>query len=170
MSAPAETLRTHLDYTAWATRRLLDAAVALTPEEWTRDFGTADRSVLGTLTHVFGADRIWLARIRGGPPEHFRRPEGYEADRLAAEWRGVLAEWRDWAAPLTDEAVLARCRYTDMKGRPWVSPLWQIVLHVVTHGTHPRGQVAGFLRSLGKVPPNLDLIAYYREKDPGQVG
>jgi len=36
------------------------------------------------------------------------------------------------------------------------------VLHVVNHGTHHRGQAAGFLRAMGYVPPPLDLIAYYR--------
>jgi uncharacterized damage-inducible protein DinB len=37
------------------------------------------------------------------------------------------------------------------------------LLHVVNHGTHHRGQVAGFLRSMGRKPPVLDLIAYYRQ-------
>jgi uncharacterized damage-inducible protein DinB len=44
------------------------------------------------------------------------------------------------------------------------------VLHVVNHGTHHRGQVAGFLRTMGHAPPALDLIAYYREIDPSQAG
>jgi uncharacterized damage-inducible protein DinB len=34
---------------------------------------------------------------------------------------------------------------------------------VVNHGTHHRGQVSGFLRSMGHTPPALDLIAYYRQ-------
>jgi uncharacterized damage-inducible protein DinB len=33
----------------------------------------------------------------------------------------------------------------------------------VNHGTHHRGQVAGFLRAMGKAPPPLDLMAFYRE-------
>ena len=40
-------------------------------------------------------------------------------------------------------------------------PAWQIVMHVVNHGTHHRGAVSGFLRAMGKTPPKLDLIAYY---------
>ena len=35
---------------------------------------------------------------------------------------------------------------TDTKGRPWKQPLWQVVQHMVNHGTHHRGQVSGFLR------------------------
>jgi uncharacterized damage-inducible protein DinB len=155
----ADTLRTHLAYTSWATNRLLDAAGELSSEELERDFGTADKSVLGTLTHIFAADRVWLARIHGRPPEV---PKGYDLPRLSAEWNALLASWSKWAAALADESVTERISYKDLKGNPWISPVWQIVLHVVNHGTHHRGQVAGFLRSMGHVPPPLDLIAYYR--------
>ena len=54
--------------------------------------------------------------------------------------------------------------YTSLAGLSFQTPLWQIVLHVVNHGTHHRGQVSGFLRRMGVVPPPLDLIAYYREQ------
>jgi len=50
-----------------------------------------------------------------------------------------------------------------MKGRVWRQPLWQLVFHVVNHGTHHRGQTAGFLRALGRIPPALDMTVYYRE-------
>jgi len=52
--------------------------------------------------------------------------------------------------------------YSDMSGNPWKQPLWQLILHVVNHGTHHRGQVSGFLRAMGHVPPKLDLVNYYR--------
>jgi len=157
--ADPETLRTHLRYTEWATNRLLEAAGKISPNELERDFGTADKSVLGTLTHIFAADRVWLARIEGKPPEV---PSGYDLGRLASEWSDLFARWHRWAAGLTAESVEQSVSYRDLKGNPWISPIWQIVLHVVNHGTHHRGQVAGFLRSMGQAPPPLDLIAYYR--------
>ena len=54
--------------------------------------------------------------------------------------------------------------YKDLKGNPYTTPYWQIILHVVNHGTHHCGQVSGFQRSLGHAPPPLDLMAYYRER------
>jgi len=157
--ADPETLRTHLRYTEWATNRLLEAAGKISPNELERDFGTADKSVLGTLTHIFAADRVWLARIEGNPPEV---PSGYDLGRLASEWNDLFAHWHRWAAGLAAESAEQSVSYRDLKGNPWISPIWQIVLHVVNHGTHHRGQVAGFLRSMGQAPPPLDLIAYYR--------
>ena len=160
MSVPPETLRTHLVYTQWATNRLLAAARELSADELSRDFGTADKSVLGTLTHVFAADRVWLARIQGEPQE---RTGPYELDRLDADWTELYRRWHSWAAALDEAGAAERLSYRDLKGTPWVSPIWQIVLHVVNHGTHHRGQVSGFLRSMGRTPPALDLIAYYRQ-------
>ena len=64
---------------------------------------------------------------------------------------------------LTDDSLAGICAYQDTRGNSYSSPLWQIVLHVVNHGTHHRGQVSGFLRTMGKVPPPLDLMAFYRE-------
>src|ERR1700734_503822 len=125
MPVSVDTLRLQLDYSAWATQRLLDVAAKLSPEELTRDFKTADKSVLDTLVHVYAADRLWL---------------------------------RDFS----DDDVLRVISYQDTKGRPYSQSAWQIILHLVNHGTHHRGQVSGFLRAMGHTPPPLDLIAYYR--------
>ena len=162
MTVSAETLRIHLDYTAWAASRLLAAAAQVSPEELTRDFGTADKSVVGTLAHVFAADRVWIGRIQGRAPAKFITDEERDLSVLQSEWPAVLRSWQEWAAGLTDENVTQVASYHDLKGNAWTTPRWKIVLHVVNHGTHHRGQVSGFLRTMGHKPPPLDLIAYYR--------
>jgi uncharacterized damage-inducible protein DinB len=163
MAISSDTLRLHLDYSAWASNRLLSVAATLTPEELTRDFKTSDKNVLDTLVHVFAADRIWLSRIRGSAPTTFINPEDRQLAVLQNAWPALQQQWKQWAVPLTDHDVPAKIAYRDLKGNPWEQPLWQIVLHVVNHGTHHRGQASGFLRAMGHPPPALDLIAFYRE-------
>lgn len=162
MSVTIDTLRIHLDYTAWATGRLLDASAKLTDEEMTRDFGTADRCVRDTLAHIFAADRVWLTRVQGQPPATFLSAEEKNFEMLKTEWPALLERWKAWLAPLTDADAGAKIAYKDLRGNAYQQPLWQILLHVVNHGSHHRGQVAGFLRAMGHTPPLLDLIAYYR--------
>jgi uncharacterized damage-inducible protein DinB len=164
MHVTPETLRQHIDYTAWASNRMLEAAAALPPGELAHDFGTADKTVLGTLLHIYGADWAWIERLDGRSPTS--RP--YAADAtlatLQTEWPRIWTRWRDYAAALTPDSADAEIAYTTFKGDAFRSPAWQIVLHVVTHATHHRGQAVGFLRSMGKTPPVLDLMAFYRQR------
>ncbi len=170
MSVSIATLKMHLNYHEWAGARLLDAAAQLSDEELDRDFGTADKSVVGTLGHVFAADRIWFERVQGAVKstrlDDFERTLAY----LRVEWPAVLERWKEWGAALTEEGALRELSYVDLKGNAWKSPLWQVVLHVVNHGTHHRGAVSGFLRSMGKTPPVLDLMAYYRAQGATAAG
>ena len=165
MFVPAEVLRSHIGYTAWASGLLVEAAGGLTGEEPTRDFGTADKSVLGTLVHVFAADRLWLARLKGEPLNTYPTEADYQPTVLQNDWPPLYQRWKEWADGPTDEAAQAEVSYSDMRGNPWRQPLGQLVLHVVNHGTHHRGQVSGFLRAMGHVPPKLDLVSYYRNRD-----
>lgn len=153
-----------LAYSAWSSRRLVEAAAQLPFEQLTRDFGTADKSVLGTLVHIFAADRIWFARVAGIVPTTFISDADYHLPVLQNEWPQVHQKWQGWAAGLTDEAAVGDLSYADMRGNRWQQPIWQVVLHVVNHGTHHRGQAAGFLRSMGQAPPPIDMTVFYRAR------
>ena len=168
MVVSAEVLRSHIGYTAWASGLLVEAAGGLTQEELIRDLGTADKSVLGTLVHVFGADRLWLARLKGETVHTYLADADYHLAALQNDWPALYQRWKEWADGLTDEAARAELSYADMRGNPWRQPLGQLVLHVVNHGTHHREQVSGFLRAMGHVPPKLDLVSYYRETQASQ--
>jgi len=163
MAVSVDVLCTHMDYTAWASQHLVQAASRLSPEELARDFGTADRSVLDTLVHIYAADRVWLSRLSGSPHPGFITDADRSLAVLQNDWPALHQRWKQWTAGLTEEQISAPLAYTDMSGRHWNQPVWQLVLHVVNHATHHRGQVSGFLRTMGHVPPSIDLVYYYRE-------
>ena len=165
MNVSPEVLRTHIDYTNWATNRLLQQAARLSQDELTRDFGTADKSVLGTLVHIFVSDRLWLNRLKSEPYQ-----SAAEADRtfdaLQVKWPVLQEHWKVFGAGLTDESVDASVAYSDLRGNRWNQPLWQLLLHIVNHAAHHRGQISGFLRAMGHAPEPLDLVAFYRQMGP----
>ena len=139
---------------------MVRAVEQIPAEQLTHDFQTADRTILSTLAHVYAADRVWLRRILGEPVTGFISEEDHRLCVLQQDWPVILSRWQEWARTLKDPTALVQ--FIDRTGNPFRSQTWEIVLHVVNHGTHHRGQVAGFLRTLGHTPPPLDLIRYYR--------
>ncbi len=160
MPVTTQALKHHLEYSAWANARLLSSIRQLPEAQLKHDFGTADRSILGTFGHIYGAEKIWLERVSGQPPVWHGAPP---LEELICALPELAGRWVAWAATLGPEDPERPIAYHDMKGNPHREPLWQILLHVVNHSTHHRGQVAGFLRSLGHIPPPLDFIAFVRE-------
>ncbi len=156
-------LESHLRYTAWASGRLLEAATELNDNELNHDFKTADKNVLLTLAHCFAADRAWFHRVDGTPRANFLTDEDRNLQALQSEWPKYWQRWLELLAGETDDSLARIITFIDLKGKQHQQPLWQIILHMVNHATHHRGQVSGFLRALGKVPPQLDLIFYYRQ-------
>ncbi|HZO83672.1 MAG TPA: DinB family protein [Verrucomicrobiae bacterium] len=154
----------HLQYTAWATSRLLKAANTIAPDQLLHDFKTSDRSIVGTLAHVFAADRIWLDRVTGRQRAAFIEDRDRDLKVLCDEWPKLHIAWREWLASYSRHLNSDAIAYTNLKGDPFTSTATEIILHVVNHGTHHRGQVSGFLRMLGHTPPPLDLIAFYRSE------
>ena len=147
--------RTHLDYNAWASRRLLEAALALEQEQLHRDMSVSHKSIHDTLSHIHFADRIWFSRVQGVP---FQKVEPLEV-----EWPEIHRRWLEFADLLKDSDLDRIISYKDMAGNPHETPLWQIILHCVNHATLHRGQVMAMFRQLGLKPPPTDLIFYYRE-------
>ena len=165
MNVSAEVLRHHLEYTNWATNRLLSQAAQLTNEEVTHDFGTADKSVLQTLAHVYAADNLWLARVQGTAVSHLKAAD-LSFEFLQNEWPGLQDRWTTYCSGFNDDSVNNLISYSSLNGQHFTQPLWQLLLYIVNHATHHRGQASGFLRALGKAPQPLDLVAYYRQLGP----
>jgi uncharacterized damage-inducible protein DinB len=161
-----EDLSLLLDYHYWARDRMLAAVALLTPEQFTRDMGNSFRSVRDTVAHIYAADWIWCRRWQGDAPAALPGSEGFpDVDSIRAAWTELEGEVRQLVAGLDDEGAARVTEYRLFNGQPRTSPFWQMLQHVVNHGSYHRGQVTTLLRQLGAAPPkSLDLIAFYRER------
>jgi len=155
-------------YNDWANEAVLDAAEKLSPADYTRDFGQSWRSVRGILTHIMAADHVWLTRWLGESPVGLDHDE--EATPTVAAlrnaWQVVMQERRAYLHTLQAADLIAPCQYRNTKDTPYSQPLWELLTHVVNHGTDHRGHVSTTLAELGSPTVPLDLIAWVRD-NPG---
>ncbi|MEZ5317661.1 MAG: DinB family protein [Vicinamibacterales bacterium] len=155
-----------LDFHYWARDRMLEAAGRLAPEQFTSDLGSSFASVRDTIVHLYEADWIWHQRWTGTSPTGGPATGDWrDVGTVASAWRDLEAEVRAMVAGLDEAGVTREVEYRTLKGLAGRLPFWQLVQHVVNHGTYHRGQVTTMLRQLGAPPPaGTDLFTYYRER------
>jgi uncharacterized damage-inducible protein DinB len=155
-----------LDYNYWARDRLLEAVSALTPEQFTRAMGSSFSSVRDTVAHICDAELIWLSRWTGKQPAGFQPPDRIpDVSAARAEWAGIESGMRAFLRDLGPSDVDRVLEYRDLSGNLRSDVFWQMLQHVVNHGTYHRGQITTLLRQLGAQPAkSMDLIAFYRVK------
>jgi uncharacterized damage-inducible protein DinB len=61
---------------------------------------------------------------------------------------------------LTDEQVSGEIEFSWPRARPRRKALWQVVVHVVNHGTQHRAEAGDYLASCGYSPGNLDFLIF----------
>lgn len=151
----ADEIRTLYAYDRWATRRILALLPGLDPEVWSRTNVVDERGLGGILVHQLGAMQRW----RHGFMEDGQQPRPERAPLPSAEELIAMyeAEWREfdaWLPTLTDSFV----NHVE-EG----VPVWQMLVHVVNHGTQHRSEAAALLTGEGRSPGDLDLIEFADE-------
>lgn len=143
-------------YDRWATRKVLKAAGRLRKREWPAGEPIGKRHLGEILVHALGAHQRWRHGLAESPeqPRPEREPLPTVA-QLTATWEAEWAALDAWLATL-DDAWLAQ---TD-EGVPY----WQMLAHVVNHGTQHRSEAAVLLTAISHSPRDLDMIFFSEEQ------
>lgn len=141
------------DHHVWATLRIIDACLGLTPEQLERNVPGTYGTIIETVRHTVGADASYLALLSGG-----RVPEIDEATMDLAALRAAMERHGPaWSAVLEadPDPDAASIRQRD-DGSTSSAPTGIRLAQVLHHGTDHRSQVCTALTSLGIVPPEID--------------
>jgi uncharacterized damage-inducible protein DinB len=158
--------RTLVNYNYWARDRVLAAVDALSTEQFTSTVNSSFGSIRDTLVHVLSAESVWLSRwkseVRAGMLVAADFPD---QPALRKTWQEEEARMRAFFETVDDAGLAQLIDYKAFNGQPFSNPLYQMLQHVVNHGSYHRGQITTLLRQFGAAPPKqLDLIAFYREQ------
>jgi uncharacterized damage-inducible protein DinB len=161
-------IRHLFDYTEWANNLAMDAADNLTDEQLQRDFGISHGSILGTLTHMAGAEWIWLERWHGRSPAKAEAWSMWTAEScrdlatLNDRWGDVIDRRTRFITEIDEDKLAADLSFNLLSGDASSMRLVDQMRHVANHATMHRGQVVGMIRQLGIDPPSTDLLFYLR--------
>jgi uncharacterized damage-inducible protein DinB len=145
----------------WATLRLIDACLALSPEQLRSGVPGTYGSILDTMRHLVGGDASYLSVLTDGrvpqiPEETMGLPELRAAmDSCGSAWTSLLAQDLDPAV------VVVRHRDDGSESR---APLGIRLAQAIHHGTDHRSQVCTALTALGIEPPEIDVWAFAWEQ------
>lgn len=153
----AEEVRFLFAYDRWATARVLSMLDDLDPEVWARTNVVAERGLGGILVHHLGASQRWRVGFEtqgeGDEPEPEKEPLP-SVDELRGRWEAEWAAVDAWLPTLTEDFVAYSFGGV---------PVWQMLVHVVNHGTQHRAEAAALLSAEGRSPGELDLVNYAEE-------
>lgn len=161
----ASTARELLLYLLWADRQVLQAVRAVREDDLTRDAGVSFKSILGTLAHILGSERMWLSRFLGISLDPVPSIQDFpDLPTWIAGWEETAAQLKAFLAGLTDEQLATPLTWTNTRGESHTHPRWHPVSHMINHATYHRGQVISLLRQMGYPVPSTDLILYFYER------
>jgi uncharacterized damage-inducible protein DinB len=138
----------------WATLRLMDVCLALSPEQLGTAVPGTYGSILDTQRHLVGADSSYLFVTGGGrtpliDEDRMDLPELKTAmEANGAAWTQLLGE------DLDPDAVLVRHRDD---GSETHAPMGIRLAQALHHGTDHRSQICTALTTLGVEPPFIDV-------------
>jgi uncharacterized damage-inducible protein DinB len=155
----ADDVRFLFAYDRWATIRVLAVLDGVDDAMWSQANVVGERGLGGVLVHQLGATQRWRIQFRaeGDAPATGRIEDGPlpGIDRLRELWDAEWAAADAWLPTLTDGFV--RHIYDGV-------PVWQMLVHVVNHGTQHRSEAAALLTAAGHSPGELDLIDFAEDR------
>lgn len=159
-----------VEFNAWANQRVVSAVESLALEQFTRELGSSFSSVRDTLAHILGVEWVWLERLQGRSPAAIPPAKDYtDIGSLRRRWAELEASMQSYMQRLAQTELDEVVEYKTLSFGMGKNPRWQMIQHVVNHGTYHRGQVIAMLRQLGAKGIGTDLITFYRERNAAGI-
>lgn len=159
----ADDVRELFDYNVWAHQQVWNCVMQADEAIWTRSSGYSLDTLQAQYVHVLSVDQRWFGRIRQVElPARLEAAAFPTRASLWMAWEATQAAHRAYLATATDDDM-TRVLEFDMPHRGgWKRhPAWQILAHVVNHGTDHRAQILATLHMLGAPTTEQDLMFYW---------
>jgi uncharacterized damage-inducible protein DinB len=130
----------------------------LSQEQFTQPMDYSIGSVRNQIVHLMSVDDIWFSGLRGLEIPEWLNPADFD-DRnvIRAHWDNLEQTMRDYLAKLRDDMLFEK-PFAEGEDKDLI--LWQVLIHVINHGTDHRAQMLRLLHDLGAKTVSQDYIFY----------
>jgi uncharacterized damage-inducible protein DinB len=112
--------------------------------------------------HVLAVERVWYLRLLQQDWKVQKVWPMMAVESCAALAKENAAALTAYLDKLSEEDLAKPIPYVNSQGESFTNTAGDILLQIVLHGVHHRGQVATTLRRVGIEPPVLDYIRFVR--------
>jgi uncharacterized damage-inducible protein DinB len=155
----ANAFRYFYDYHFAENRKLWDSCIiSLSQEQFTRTVDYSYGPLRNQIVHLISVDEAWFCEMRGVEnPKALDPADCDDREAIRAHWDAVEQMMREYLANLRDDMLFGK---PFPEGEDQNLILWQVLLHVVNHGTDHRAQILRILHDLGVKTTAQDYIFY----------
>ena len=153
-------------YNQWSTGLILDAASKATEAEFLAPASFPHGGLRSTLVHTLFAEWLWRNRWEGTSPVQRLKPEEFPTlESLTERWAEEEKRLMAFVNSVTDEQLNQMVQYNNLQGQPQERILWQMMAHLVNHGTQHKTEAAAMLTGFGHSPGDIDMIYFLMQND-----
>ncbi len=158
----ADAFRHFYNYHFAENRKIWDQyVVPLSQEQFTRNVAYSFGSVRDQMVHLMNVDGAWFSGLRGlDTPDDLSPADCQDRAIMREHWDKVEQDMRDYLARLRDDMLFDK-PFPEGEDKDLI--LWQVLIHVVNHGTDHRAQLLRLLNDLGVQTKSQDYIFYVYE-------
>ena len=155
----ATAFRHFYNYHFSENRKIWDTNITpLSQEQFTQIVTYSRGSIRNQIVHLISADDTWFSALRGVEiPESLDPAHFDDRSIIRAHWDSVEQNMRAYLAKLRDDMLFEK-PFAEGEDKDLI--LWQVLLHVVNHGTDHRAQLLRLLNDLGVKTAPQDYIFY----------
>jgi uncharacterized damage-inducible protein DinB len=151
-------------YNQWSSKKILDTAAKVTPEQFLAPSSFPHGGLRSTLVHAMFAQWIWRQRWEGTSPSQRFKPDEFPTfEALRTRWEEEETSLMTFVENVSEERLNNQVHYKTTDGTPHAEILWQLMAHVVNHGTQHKTEAAAMLTDFGQSPGDIDMIVFLRE-------
>ena len=155
----ANAFRQFYEYHFAENRKIWDSYVASLPhEQFAQTVNYSHGSARNQVVHLMSTDEAWFSGLLGvEPPKPFPPASVDDRETIRLHWDTVEQSMCAYLANLQDDMLFEK-PFEDGEDKDLV--LWQVLLHVVNHGTDHRAQLLRLLNDMGVKTGPQDYIFY----------